>query len=262
MPELYELVNQYQPEIIWSDGEWEANSTYWNSTNFLAWLYNESPVKDTVVTNDRWGSDTMCKHGGYLTCNDKYNPGVIQNRTFEDATTMDKDGWCHRKMMTLDEVQTMDELTELLASVVSSGGNVILNVGPTSEGRIIPIFEERLRQLGAWLKVNGEAIYSTVPWIQANDTVTPKVWYTSKRNEAGGLAVYAIMLDWPESNMLTLGLPKPTFGTTVTMLGYYGELAFSQNVKGQMVIALPIIPFNKLPCDYAWVLKMEQLGSS
>jgi alpha-L-fucosidase len=41
--------------VIWSDGEWEADENYWKSKEFLAWLYNSSPVKDTIVVNDRWG---------------------------------------------------------------------------------------------------------------------------------------------------------------------------------------------------------------
>ena len=51
-----------------------------------------------------------------------------------------------------------------------------MNVGPTTDGRMIPIFEERFRQLGSWLGVNGEAIYSTIPWSHLNDTLTDKVW--------------------------------------------------------------------------------------
>ncbi len=51
-----------------------------------------------------------------------------------------------------------------------------MNVGPTKDGRIVPIFEERLRQMGSWLKINGDAIYGTKPWQHQNDTTTPGVW--------------------------------------------------------------------------------------
>lgn len=71
-------------------------------------------------------------------------------------------------------------------------------MGPTSYGTIAPVYEDRLRSLGAWLKLNGEAIYETRPWSVQNDTAGD-VWYTSKGN-----AVYGISLSWPEDDELVL----------------------------------------------------------
>ena len=67
----------------------------------------------------------------------------------------------------------------MFSSFFSNGGNALINIGPTSYGKIIPVFEERLRQMGSWLKVNGEAIYSSVPWKYQNDTGNTHVWYVT-----------------------------------------------------------------------------------
>jgi len=73
-PQFKDLVTHYKPSIIFSDGEWELPSADWHSAELLAWLYNQSPVKDEVVVDDRWGSDTHHKHGGYWTT--EYTAGM------------------------------------------------------------------------------------------------------------------------------------------------------------------------------------------
>ncbi|KAG1673190.1 Alpha-L-fucosidase [Nymphon striatum] len=256
MPELYELVNNYKPDLIWSDGDWEAPPSYWNSTNFLAWLYNESPVKDTIVVNDRWGIGTACHHGGYYNCADRYNPGKVQNHKWENAFTIDKSSWGYRRNANIGDYLTADEMITTIAETVSCGGNVLVNIGPTKAGTIIPVFEERLREMGKWLKTNGESIYGTKPWKHQNDTMTKGVWYTKKMDN-----VYAIVLDWPKNNFLNLGAPVPTSKTAVTMLGLNGTTIpwrVSGN-NGGMNITFPNLTPDLVPCDYAWVLKLTSL---
>ena len=89
-----------------------------------------------------------------------------------------------------------------LVEIVSCNGNVLINVGPTKEGTISPIFQERLTQMGQWLTVNGQAIYSTVPFVHQNDSLSiyPQVWYTMNLDY-----VYATALGWPKNDILTLG---------------------------------------------------------
>jgi len=254
MPEIRELVNQFKPEVVWADGDWEASWQYWNSTEFLAWLYNESPVKDVVVTNDRWGSDARCKHGGYYTCHDKFNPGVLQKHKWENCMTIDRHSWGYRRNSQLSEYLDMDELTKTLMETVSCGGNMLMNIGPTHDGRIMPIFEERLRQMGSWLKVNGEAIYASKPWTHQNDTVTPGVWYTSKKQPTGTV-VYATVLDWPKGD-LVLGSVTPTQNTVITMLGYPAPFKWRRNPKMGITVMIPPIPAASMPCEWAWVFKL------
>ena len=90
------------------------------------------------------------QHGGFYSGPDQYNPGTLQNHKWENALKVDIESWGIRRDIRLPTVRSMDALIEEIASTVSCGGNILINVGPTKEGTIIPIFEERLRQVGDW----------------------------------------------------------------------------------------------------------------
>ncbi|KAK6189935.1 hypothetical protein SNE40_001897 [Patella caerulea] len=260
-PELYELVKRYKPDIVWSDGPMGADSNYWKSKEFLSWLYNDSPVKDRVVVNDRWGSETGCKHGGYYTCSDRYNPGTLQKKKWENCMTLDLYSWGYRRRAKINDIIKIEDLIATLVETVSCGGNILINVGPTSSGIIVPIFEERLRQMGQWLTVNGEAIYSSKPWSYQNDTLTPKVWYTSQ-NTSQGLSkkiVYALVLQWPKDNILVLKSPIASKNTTVSLVGYPGTFPFSRLSNQGISIEIPVISFNQMPCSWAWTFKLTNI---
>ncbi|CAG2166401.1 unnamed protein product, partial [Oppiella nova] len=218
-PELYELVNTYKPDLIWSDGAGGGSSQYWKSEAFLAWLYNDSPVKDTVVVNDRWGSETDGHHGDYYNYADNYNPGKLMPHKWENAATLMKGSWGYHRNIDLNGIMSPLEILTQLAQTISCGGNILLNVGPTKEGTIIPVLEERLRGLGDWLNVNGEAVYSSHPWTHQNDTTTKGVWYTHKDQD-----VYAIVLFWPKDNQVELGSVAYNSVNTIQMLGVEGNL--------------------------------------
>lgn len=121
------------------------------------------------------------------------------------------------------------EFIEIVVTV-STGGNILINVGPTQNGLIQPLFVERLRAMGSWLKINGDAIYESHPWVRQNDTKTPDVWYTSKLEKDDRIVVYATILQYPYDtgsiNLYALG-GKTDDRTKVKMLGYPNNLKVS-----------------------------------
>lgn len=197
IPELKDIVERYRPDVIWSDGDWEAPEEYWGSREFLAWLYNDSPVKDTVVTNDRWCAGCSRVHGGYYSGSDRQQPGPsLLGHKWENCMTVDGGSWGYTRQTPLSSYLSAGDIIRELISTVAFGGNLLLNVGPTADGIILPIFEERLSQVGDYLAVNGEAIYGT----RAHD---------EKQNAtvAGGVEAYFMAKDDGTEYYLTVGWP-------------------------------------------------------
>src|SRR5260370_28835170 len=167
-PQFKDAVTHLKPSIIFSDGEWELTSADWRSHDMLAWLFNESPVRDEVVIDDRWGKDTRHKHGGYYTT--EYTSGMEEAaHRWEESRGMGF-SYGYNRMETLADYQSDRELLMMLLDIVARGGNLLLDIGPTADGRIPVVMEERLMQIGDFLRPNGEAIYGT------HARPTPRQW--------------------------------------------------------------------------------------
>lgn len=287
MPQLYEVVQRYEPWVVWSDGDWEATPDVWQSPQFLSWLYNESAVRDKVVVNDRWGSGTRFNHGGVYT--PEYQPDLdFEDHAWEESRGMGASYGYNRSEDAWD-YNSAQSLVLHLVDKVSRGGNFLLDIGPDAHGKIPPIMQDRLLEIGKWLNINGEAIYNTRRWRNSVQ------WSLGKRDwkpvaEAGkpavdpllkltvdpdpGFAVKEVFFTWnpstksvygifpkyPNDRKLVLkGMQLPATGAEVTFLATKEKLK-AENVAGNVVITLPEYNPNKIKSAHAYAVKITGFG--
>jgi alpha-L-fucosidase len=251
IPQMKDLVTRYEPDILWTDGEWDHPSEKWKSTEFLAWLYNESPVKDRVAVNDRWGEETRGVHGGYFTTeydlvHEREGVGEVE-RPWEECRGIGT-SFGYNQVEDLDNYMTSDALVDLLVEKVAEGGNLLLDIGPTADGRIPVIQQQRLLDIGSWLDINGEAIYETRKWAGAADNDTENVYFTKKGND-----LYILCTEFPEKPVIVKGIKN---SVNVSMLGV-DEIVRSKKLGNTLTITPPALSPASSPGTYAWVFKIE-----
>ena len=237
-PMLKELVEKYQPYTLFTDGEWDHPDTTWHATEFLQWLYNESSVRDFIVPNDRWGKGTRGHFGGNFTTEYGFIEenlrieDVTLDRPFEENRGIGKSFGFNRNERAADYF-TAKQLLEMLCDLVSKGGNFLLDVGPAADGTIPAIMEERLLQMGDWLRVNGEAIYGTSIHSKSRQN---GVYYTRK-----GDATYAILNRFPFGEQ-TLELVDYDPHLKAELLGSDAPIAVRENHGKAQLVFPPIDP--------------------
>jgi len=280
-PQMKDLINNYQPDVFWTDGDWDAPAELWKSQQFLAWLYNESPVKNKVVVNDRWGAGIRFHHGGIYT--PEYQPDLdFEDHAWEESRGMGFSYGYNREEDAWDYNSTQSLILQLIDKV-SRGGNFLLDIGPDEHGKIPPIMQDRLLQMGEWLKLNGEAIYNTRRWKTTSQwsagrrdytdrhgdmllkiTVDPDPGYAVKEvfytyNPTGN-NLYAILPRYPQSRKVMLKDMKLPMGTQPDLLSTGQSLTWKQ-VGANVEVQLPEYNPSSMKAPWAWVIRIKNYGA-
>lgn len=160
-----ELLTDYGPiDVLWFDGEWDAN---WTEEQGRALEQRLHELQPNIIINNRIGksrqgmagmSANRESAGDFGTPEQEVPARGLPGVDWESCMTMN-DSWGFKKSD--HNWKSSDQLIRTLVDIASKGGNFLLNVGPTAEGEIPPESVERLRDIGDWLEVNGEAIYGT-----------------------------------------------------------------------------------------------------
>lgn len=253
IPMLKELIEKYQPNTLFTDGEWEHPSSVWHSTEFLQWLYNESSVRDFIVPNDRWGNETRGRLGGNFTTEYGSIDGsrkiedVNLDRPFEECRGIGA-SFGYNRIEGTEDYMTPKALLETLCSLVSKGGNFLLNIGPAADGTIPVIMEERLLQMGKWLETNGEAIYGSQIYTKQTQE---NVYYTQKEH-----TIYAISNRYPFGELLLDKIPFSN-NLKIELLGSDARVKHTEK-DGKVLILFPFINPDDLKTEYMYTLKITK----
>ncbi|HZQ95792.1 MAG TPA: alpha-L-fucosidase [Candidatus Sulfotelmatobacter sp.] len=259
-----EIVEKYRPEIMYFDW-WDGQPSVRPDLNrFAAFYYNtvQANGKPTGVINYK---DFAMQENSAVLDIERGQLSGIRQLYWQTDTSVSNRSWGYIEN---DTFKTPEFVVHQLVDIVSKNGNLLLNIGPRSDGTIPDEVQQVLRAVGAWLKVNGEAIYGTRSWrifgegptkVQEgafHDTDTQSYTPQDIRFTTRDGNLYAIELGWPENHELLIhSLPSGVAGegkvASVQLLGAKRTLSFQQTPDG-LRISLPEKPERQ----YAYVFRI------
>ncbi|HTO21070.1 MAG TPA: alpha-L-fucosidase [Spirochaetia bacterium] len=250
-----ELISRYSPSILWSDVGCPASQ---DVLGLLSDYYEAIP--DGLV-NDRFGQPDAedgsgllgmvaaalrrippfrgrhhahargmhpARHADFHTVDGEAIPALDDGRPWECVRSLGCSGGFSSEEKE-DQTLPVAALVRLLCDVASRGGNLMLTVGPRADGTIAPLHAQRLRGLGEWLKLNGEAIFGSRPWMDAPVTATEddiEIRYTMR-----GMTTYAILMGTPAGRTIVLPSLRLLPYAGVRVLGSLGFASWYQEGK-------------------------------
>jgi alpha-L-fucosidase len=269
-----ELIDKYDPDVFWFDFcitpdrklNHEQNSFADHLKRFAAYYYNKTASKKDGLGIINYKFDAFPERAAVL---DKERSKMDKTREpfWQTDTAVSASSWGYTENQ---KYKSPDRLVDDLVDIVSKNGCLLLNVGPRADGTIPDEDQAILKAIGAWLKVNGEAIYDTTFWKTFGEG--PTTVSTAHVSEAAdkpftsqdirfttkGDALYATLLAWPQNSKVTvesLGKASPfrlDAIKSIKLLGSDDPLHWTETDKG-LEVQLP----KQQVGNFAFVLKIE-----
>ncbi len=254
-----ELVDRYSPDLVYFDW-WIGQPSFRNTLpTFLAWYYNRAAkTGGSAIVNYKLGE--FADGSAVLDIERGQAPGIRKD-VWQTCTSISDKSWGYIEN---DTYKSPEQLIHLLADVVSKNGNLLLNVGPRADGHIPDAARDTFLKMGAWLKINGEAIYGSRPWIVFGEGPTETASGTFAESKAKPYtaedfrftvnkgALYAIQMAWPESGSATIASIRPDYPVRSVKLLGGADVPFRQTGDG-----LVLTPPTDSPRQLAYVYRIE-----
>jgi len=261
-----EVVGKYRPDLVWFDNKLHILQQQ-SILEFLSYYYNSALSWDRDVVATYKGRDFRVGAGVL----DLERSRMSEAKDFPWLTddSIDWDSWCDVQD---PNYKSTNRLIDTLVDIVSKNGCLLLNITPKADGEIPQPVQERLLEMGAWLRLNGEAIYGTRPWKIFGEGPTKVVeGHLSERKNRDATAedirytqdgrhLYAIVLDWPPDGETVITSLHATTDVgaegieAITLLGQ--PLTWSIRDQG-LIVQLP----DERIGEFAYVLKITPNGA-
>jgi len=258
IPQANEFVDRYDPDILWLDGDWTAYAEDLGSREIVSHFYNNARGRKPVAANDRLGRFMRFNIGDFFTS--EYGA-----RNTERAKLLHKWEECpgvsqsfgYNWQDTEKNITSAEDLIDMLVGIVSENGNLLLVVNLDGKGAMPAYIRDRLHDVGRWLRVNGEAIYGSRPWLVASQG--ENIRFTRSKD---GRYLYAIHKGWPEEDVELLDLWLDA-ESKIEMLGAGGPLEWknvpegSYGRGGKVAVSVPESLKGAFHSEHAVTLRIE-----
>ncbi len=254
LPQIKELIDAYHPDYLCFDGEWDHGYPYWRARQLVAYYYNQAAQRgQEVVVNDRFGqkkegvSDTRGVYGDFYHV--EYHANIDRAKPWAMWRGFGN-SYGYNRNEHPDNILSIRDTLRMVVDVVAENGNVEFNLGPKADGTLARFENERLAAMGAWLRVNGEAIYGTT---RSPVGTLPNGRLTHKPSAK---TLYYHVYDWPQTGTVDLPGVSNEIRRARLLADPSAELAVSNPEEGLIRIQLP----SRAPDPHVSVIALEYEG--